>query len=99
MDSSKPPFTWVLTPKSAMEAAGLVLGVIPVAIQGLNTYRKIVSSIKSARRDLDCLIRGLETEHTILQNTCEILLKGIAPDSVLTRCYDRESFWSGLGGL
>lgn len=82
-----------------MEAAGLVLGVIPVAIQGLNTYRKIVSSIKSARRDLDCLIRGLETEHTILQNTCEILLKGIAPDSVLTRCYDRESFWSGLGGL
>ncbi|KAJ0107554.1 hypothetical protein J7T55_007744 [Diaporthe amygdali] len=66
-----------------MEAAGLVLGVIPVAIQGLNTYRDIVSSIKNARRDLDCLLRDLKTEHQILQNTCEILLKGIAPDSVL----------------
>ncbi|KAK2604305.1 hypothetical protein N8I77_007248 [Diaporthe amygdali] len=66
-----------------MEAAGLVLGVIPIAIQGLNTYRNIVSSIKTARRDLDCLIRDLKTEHQILQNTCEILLKGIAPDSVL----------------
>jgi hypothetical protein len=66
-----------------MEAAGIVLGVIPLAIQGLNTYRNIVSSIKFARRDLGCLIRDLETEHQILQNTCEILLKGIAPDSVL----------------
>lgn len=66
-----------------MEAAGLVLGVIPVAIQGLNTYRDIVSSIKNARRDLDCLIRDLKTEHQILQNTCELLLKGIAPDSAL----------------
>lgn len=66
-----------------MEAAGLVLGVIPLAIKGLNTYREIVSSLKNAKRDLDCLIRDLKTEHQILQNTCENLLKGIAPDSVL----------------
>lgn len=66
-----------------MEAAGLVLGVIPLTIQGLTTYRNILSSIRTAKRDLDCLIRDLETEQQILQNTCEILLKGIAPDSVL----------------
>lgn len=54
-----------------------------MVIQGLNTYRNILSSIKYARRDLDCLIRDLKTEHQILQNTCEILLKGIAPDSTL----------------
>lgn len=66
-----------------MEAAGLVLGVIPIAIKGLNTYRSTFSSLKKARHDLDCLIRDLKTEHQILQNTCEILLKGIAPDSVL----------------
>ncbi|KAL1848348.1 hypothetical protein Daus18300_013630 [Diaporthe australafricana] len=66
-----------------MEAAGLVLGVIPLAIQGLKTYRNILSSLRTAKRDLDCLIRDLETEQQILQNTCEILLKGIAPDSAM----------------
>lgn len=77
-----------------MEAAGLVLGVIPVVIQGLKTYRNILSSIKSARRDLDCLIRDLKTEHQILQNTCEILLKGIVPDSTLESLI-KEPFGKG----
>lgn len=78
-----------------MEAAGIVLGVIPIAIQGLNTYRNVFSSIKNARRDLDCLIRDLKTEHQILQNTCEILLKGIAPDSVLDAMIEKpfEEDW------
>lgn len=66
-----------------MEAAGLVLGVIPLAIKALNTYLDILSSIKNVRRDLEYMIRDLKTEHQILQNTCETLLKGIAPDSVL----------------
>lgn len=66
-----------------MEAAGLVLGVIPLVIKGLNTYREILSSVRNARRDLGYLILDLETERQILQNTCEILLKGIVPDSVL----------------
>lgn len=72
-----------------MEAAGVVLGVIPLAIQGLNTYRNIVSSVKKAKRDLDCLIRDLKTEQQILQNTCEILLQGIAPDNVLDAMIER----------
>lgn len=66
-----------------MEAAGLVLGVIPIAIQALETYRNILSAMKNARRDLEYLIRDLRTEQQILQNTCETLLKGIVPDSVL----------------
>lgn len=76
-----------------MEAAGLILGTIPIAIKGLNSYREILSSIKNAQRDLKYLIRDLETEHQILQNTCEILLKGIAPDSVLDALVERP-----LGG-
>ncbi|KAI7778558.1 hypothetical protein LA080_001979 [Diaporthe eres] len=66
-----------------MEAAGLVLGVIPLAIKALNTYLDILSTIKNVRRDLEYMIRDLRTEHQILQNTCETLLRGIAPDSVL----------------
>lgn len=72
-----------------MEAAGLVLGVIPLAIKGLHTYRDIVSSLKKARHDLDCLIRDLKTEQEILQNTCELLLKGIAPDRILDAMIER----------
>lgn len=66
-----------------MEAAGLVLGVIPLAIKAMDTYRDILSNIKTAKRDLEYMIRDLKTEHQILQNTCETLLRGIAPDSVL----------------
>lgn len=66
-----------------MEAAGLVLGVIPIAIQALSTYRDILSAMKNAKRDLEYLIRDLRTEQQILQNTCETLLKGIVPDIVL----------------
>lgn len=66
-----------------MEAAGLVLGVIPLAIKALDTYRDVLSTIKNVKRDLEYMTRDLKTEHQILQNTCEILLRGIAPDSVL----------------
>lgn len=66
-----------------MEAAGLVLGVIPLAIKALGTYRDILSAMKNIKRDLEYMIRDLNTEQQILQNTCETLLKGIAPDSML----------------
>lgn len=66
-----------------MEAAGLVLGVIPLVIKGLQTYRDILSSMKSAQRDLDDMISILTAEQQILQNTCQILLRGIVPNSQL----------------
>lgn len=80
-----------------MEAVGLVLGVIPIAIQALDTYRTVLSSVKNLKRDLDFMIRDLKTEQQILQNTCEIMLKGIAPDSALDRMIE-EPFgpdWRG----
>jgi hypothetical protein len=64
-----------------MEVAGLVLGVLPLAIQAIETYRDILHSIKSVKRDLDNLIRDLGTERLLLENTCESLLVGIAPPS------------------
>lgn len=39
--------------------------------------------MKNTNRDLELMIRDLETEKVILQNTCEILLRGIAPDSAI----------------
>ncbi|KAH8660539.1 hypothetical protein BX600DRAFT_514135 [Xylariales sp. PMI_506] len=62
-----------------MEVAGLVLGVIPIAISAIDTYRSIFSSVKQAQRDLSWLRQDLETERIRLQNTCEILLVGIVP--------------------
>lgn len=64
-----------------MEVAGLVLGGIPLAIHALQEYRSFLSSIKNAQRDLDSMIRRLQTQQHILQNTCHILLTGIAPPS------------------
>ncbi|KAH8655709.1 hypothetical protein BX600DRAFT_72230 [Xylariales sp. PMI_506] len=62
-----------------MEVAGLVLGVIPIAISAIDTYRSIFSSVNQAQRDLSWLRQDLETERIRLQNTCEILLVGIVP--------------------
>ena len=64
-----------------MEVAGLVLGVIPLVIKALHTYRTILSSTKGAQRDLADMILILTAEQQILQNTCQFLLKGIVPYS------------------
>ncbi|KAL7929601.1 hypothetical protein V8C35DRAFT_315252 [Trichoderma chlorosporum] len=60
-----------------------VLGVLPMAVDALKTYKSIMASIRNAARDLACLIRDLETEQVRLQTTCEVLLEGIAPFSVI----------------
>ncbi|KAL7951913.1 hypothetical protein V8C42DRAFT_305599 [Trichoderma barbatum] len=71
---------------SGLEVLGAitgVLGVLPVAVEALKTYKSILSSIRNAARDLSCLIRDLETEQVRLQTTCEVLLEGIAPYSMI----------------
>lgn len=68
---------------SGLEIAGLVLGALPVAIQVLESYRSTLSSIRSVARDLELMVRELGTEQEILQNTCETLLQGIVPDSMI----------------
>lgn len=62
-----------------MEVAGLVLGGIPLASHALQEYRSILSSFKNAQRHLDSIIRRLRTQQRFLENTCNVLLTGIAP--------------------
>ncbi|KAJ0104411.1 uncharacterized protein J7T55_010875 [Diaporthe amygdali] len=64
-----------------MEAAGLVLGALPLVIQAFQTYRTILATMKNTQHELNSMIRDLKTETLILQNTCETLLRGIASDS------------------
>ncbi|KAK6950789.1 hypothetical protein Daesc_007314 [Daldinia eschscholtzii] len=55
------------------------------------------SSIKSVKYDLNCLERDLETERVRLQNTCETLLTGIVPSSMIDRMIENpfSDEWKG----
>ncbi|RSL54798.1 hypothetical protein CEP54_009669 [Fusarium duplospermum] len=64
---------------SGIEVVGLVLGILPLAIEALKGYRAMLSRVRGADRDLKALIQDLETEQVRLQTTCEVLLDGIAP--------------------
>ncbi|KAK4455367.1 hypothetical protein QBC34DRAFT_489656 [Podospora aff. communis PSN243] len=70
---------------SGLEVVGVVLGVLPLAVKALQGYMSVLSSMKHSQRNLNALIRDLETEHIRLQTTCELLLEGIAPPSVIDR--------------
>ena len=50
---------------------------------------KGISTMKKAESDLNCLIRDLKTEQVTLQNTCETLLDGIAPDGIINSMIER----------
>ena len=64
---------------SGIEAVGLVLSILPLAIKALQGYRAMLSGVRGADRDLKALLQDLETEQVRLQTTCEVLLDGIAP--------------------
>ncbi|KAI0435611.1 hypothetical protein F4803DRAFT_544977 [Xylaria telfairii] len=64
---------------SGLEVAGLVLGVLPIAVKAIQGYREIFHSIKNIDQDLRHIELDLETERLRLQNTCETLLVGIVP--------------------
>lgn len=69
---------------SGFEVAGIVLGSIPLVISTLEHYKNGISVIQRYRRyerELQRLIRNLETEKVKLQNVCEKLLDGIVPPS------------------
>lgn len=70
---------------SGFEVAGVVLGVLPLAVKALEAYIGVLSNVRHAQRDLKALIRDLETEQLRLQNTCELLLNGVAPPSVIDK--------------
>ncbi|KAF4991531.1 hypothetical protein FDECE_14005 [Fusarium decemcellulare] len=64
---------------SGIEVVGVVLGILPLAIEALKGYRIMLSRVRGADRDLKALIQDLETEQVRLQTTCEVLLDSIAP--------------------
>jgi hypothetical protein len=69
---------------SGFEVAGVILGSIPLVISTLEHYKNGLSVIQRYRRyerELQRLIRNLETEKVKLQNICEKLLDGIVPPS------------------
>lgn len=87
---------------SGFEIAGVVLGSIPIAVSALEYYVKslgILQNFRSYKRLLKSLILALKTEHINLQNICEKLLVGIAPQTCIEEMI-REPFgklWSEQG--
>ncbi|KAJ4266014.1 hypothetical protein NW762_003987 [Fusarium torreyae] len=69
---------------SGFEVAGIVLGSIPIVVSALEFYMKglgTLQNFRSYKRILKSLILALKTEHVNLQNICEKLLVGIAPQT------------------
>lgn len=69
---------------SGFEIAGAVLGAIPLVISALENYKNGVRVIQRWRKydkELQSLIRNIETERVKLQNVCEKLLDGLVPPS------------------
>lgn len=87
---------------SGFEIAGVVLGSIPIVVSALEYYAKglgILENFRSYKRLLKSLILALKTEHINLQNICEKLLVGIAPQTCIEMMI-REPFgklWSEEG--
>ncbi|KAI1477389.1 hypothetical protein F4774DRAFT_195087 [Daldinia eschscholtzii] len=82
---------------SGLEIAGLILGALPLATKAVHIYKSMFSSIKSVKCDLGCLERDLETECIRLQNTCEVLLIGIVPPTMIGRMIENpfSDEWKG----
>jgi hypothetical protein len=71
---------------SGFEVAGIVLGSIPIVVSALQYYMNGLGTLKNFRsykRILKNLILALKTEHANLQNICEKLLIGIAPQTLI----------------
>ncbi|WKT46771.1 hypothetical protein QSH57_011645 [Fusarium oxysporum f. sp. vasinfectum] len=69
---------------SGFEVAGIVLGSIPIVVSALQCYMNglgTLQNFRSCKRILKSLILTLKTEHVNLQNICEKLLIGIAPQT------------------
>ncbi|KAI8674571.1 hypothetical protein NCS57_00355300 [Fusarium keratoplasticum] len=69
---------------SGFEIAGIILGSIPLVISTLENYGAGLSTLQRWRRyqrELQSLIRNLETERIKLQNVFEKLLIGLVPHS------------------
>lgn len=83
---------------SGFEIAGIVLGSIPLVIATLEKYGTGLSMLQRWRkyqRELQSLIRNLETERIKLQNVCEKLLIGLVQPSKIETLINNPmgDFW------
>lgn len=80
------------------ETAGLVLGILPLVIEGLKLY---VKSIETAKRYwkyagvVSSLVETLDVERAIYNNNCVILLQDIVTENELALLLENPggSFW------
>lgn len=79
-----------------MEVAGLVLGGIPLAVHALQEYKLFLSNYRHAPRHLDSIIRHLQAQRNILENTCNVLLTGIVPPFEIAEMIQKpfDSSWN-----
>lgn len=66
---------------SGFEIAGVVLAGIPILVSALKLCVKSGNTYRKYTREIQSLIRSLETEQTKLQNVCERLLVNIVPET------------------
>lgn len=89
---------------SGFEVVGVVLGTLPLAISALEHYRdglRVIQRWRRYERELQSLIRNLETERAKLQNVCEMLLTGLVSHSRIEAMVDDPlgSLWLEEGIL
>ncbi|KAK2688454.1 hypothetical protein QWA68_012444 [Fusarium oxysporum] len=83
---------------SGLEVAGIVLSSIPLLIIALEKYTEGLSTLhrwRKYKRELQSLIRNLETERIKLQNFCEKLLLDLVPHYNIEALIDNpmEDLW------
>lgn len=69
---------------SGVEAAGLVLGVLPLIIEAVKAYADGVSTVERYLKyeiPLQDLSRALNLQYVLYQNTCKQLLNGLVEDN------------------
>ncbi|EXJ78184.1 hypothetical protein A1O3_09345 [Capronia epimyces CBS 606.96] len=72
---------------SGIEVAGLVLGAIPLVLSALEHYEDIIGPTKAFVRfqgELDRAIRELRNQHTLFEQSIEVLLRPITTDQELS---------------
>lgn len=74
---------------SGLEVAGVVLGAVPVILEGIEIYLNAATTTKRYWRyksELRKTRDAVRTEHALLLNTLQLLLSGVVPDDRMNSC-------------
>src|ERR1700743_3522710 len=86
---------------SGIEITGLVLGAIPLVISALEHYEDIIGPAKAFVKfqgELDRAIRELRNQHTLFEQSIEVLLRPITTDQELSEMIDntQSKLWQDV---